>query len=80
MKGPTQIVIPEQKYLSCQGCEFFSYMMLKSGFNPIYAHFCENPDIPKPIIRMSPLPKTGNLVDDKTPEWCPFLTNKVEEL
>lgn len=78
MKGPTQIVIPEQKYLSCRDCDYYSHVMLKSGFNPIYGEFCSNPDIPEEHRRLSPLNWSGNLMDDKTPDWCPLLPQKVD--
>lgn len=79
MSGPTKVVIPEQRFLSCRECDFYNYTMLKSGLSPIYGHFCSNPDIPEDKKRLSPLNWNGNLMDDKTPEWCPFLIKKIEE-
>lgn len=77
MEGPRQVIIPEQRFLSCRECNFYNHTMLKSGFNPVYGHFCSNQNIPEEHKRLSMLNWYGNLMDDKTPEWCPFLIKKV---
>lgn len=79
MNGPTQVIIPEQRYLSCRECDFYSHVMLKSGLNPIYGEFCSNPDLPEEKKRLSPLNWSGNLISDRTPEWCPILVKRKEE-
>jgi hypothetical protein len=69
--GPKDVVIPEIRYLSCHGCKFHEHKMVKSGFNPIYAHFCNNPHI-SDENKFGFLSR-GNLPsEDKTPDWCPY--------
>ena len=40
MEGPKEIIIPEQKFYSCRGCEWYSHHMIKSGFNSTYRDVC----------------------------------------
>jgi hypothetical protein len=61
--GPSERIIPEQRYLSCIGCEFYSRDMVKSGFRPIYESSCSHSS--ETIFK----PMNG----DNTPDWCPLL-------
>jgi hypothetical protein len=70
MEGPLIKTIPEQNYLSCSYCDHYHFKMMKSGFIPIYAHTCEHPELE---FTHKFLGFRGNLNDDKTPDWCPFL-------
>lgn len=71
--GPKEVVIPEQRYLSCHGCKFYAYRMLISGLDPKYGNSCENPHIPD----MHRLNVPTNLRNgDKTPYWCPYLNTE----
>lgn len=70
--GPKEVVIPEQRYLSCDGCKFYEDKLIVSGHNPKFGYFCYNPCIPEENKL-----GYGNLHDgDRTPNWCPYLTNK----
>lgn len=75
-EGPKEVVIPEQRFLSCWGCVHYDHRMLKSGFNPIYADICEHPDL-EPHMKYYML--EGNLTSNKTPEWCPCLIKTKEQ-
>jgi hypothetical protein len=71
-KGPKEIVIPEQRFLSCYGCEFHKVELIKSGKNPVRADNCTHPEFP---IKSNTL--SGNLTRSKddhieTPSGCPF--------
>lgn len=68
-EGPREVIIPEQKIISCSGCIHFSRNMVKSGFNPIYESKCNILSPPfgrrineHPFLRYF-------VVDDE----CPFL-------
>jgi hypothetical protein len=76
MNGPLNKTIPEQKYLSCSYCTHYSHQMMKSGFNPIFAHICNHPDLDA-IHRFTGF--RGNLNEDRTPDWCPFLIKPNEQ-
>lgn len=67
--GPKEVVIPEQRYLSCHGCKFYEDRMIVSGLNPIYGDYCNNPHIPEANkIRI-----VANLPNGyRTPNWCPY--------
>lgn len=72
-EGPKEIIIPEQRFLSCYGCKFHSHEMTQSGRNPIYADNCNHDDFP-----LSKTTFHGNLSKDtdghiKTPSICPFV-------
>jgi hypothetical protein len=74
--GPKEIIIPEQKFLSCYGCEFHKVELVASGRNPIRADNCTHPKFPLTSNRL-----TGNLSRDnddqvKTPKMCPFIPKK----
>ena len=77
-EGPSEIIIPEQRYMSCGGCKYFTYDLVKSGHHPIHAHNCTHESAP---------PKGGfyggNLTEGIYNEvhpgsWCPFV-NKEEQ-
>ena len=81
--GPTfvkerQITIPA--YTTCNRCKFYEHHMFKSGMDPIYRDMCEHPEA---LCKGSMF--HGNLSSDPihhyvvTPEWCPFLKNKIDE-
>ncbi len=40
IEGPTEIIIPERKYLSCVGCKYYDQHLWKSGIYPIYKYNC----------------------------------------
>lgn len=72
-EGPKEIIIPEQRFMSCYGCEYHSHRMVMSGRDPKYADDCNHPKFPIPIGVMR-----GNLSKDidghiKTPRMCPFV-------
>lgn len=72
-QGPKEIVIPEQKFLSCYGCDYHKSELVASGKNPKRADNCTHPKFPLPVGRI-----TGNLSRDKydhinTPSLCPFI-------
>lgn len=77
-EGPKEIVIPQQRFLSCYGCDFHKSKLWVSGRNPKYVHNCEHPDF---WIKPSQL---GNLHPDdddqiKTPIDCPFRKKEVRD-
>ncbi|MBC7088697.1 MAG: hypothetical protein H5T96_09585 [Tissierellales bacterium] len=76
-EGPTEVVIPEQRYNSCRECRWYDYMMVKSGFHPEYRHNCNYPNINK-LINYGGF-YGGNLQDNKTPDWCPILNKDEKE-
>lgn len=70
--GPREIVIPEQRYLTCGTCTFYNYSMIKSGQNPTYRANCCHPEVFTSLQSFH----VGNLSgSSKTPDWCPFLTS-----
>ena len=80
-EGPKEIVIPEQRFLSCYGCDFHKSQLVRSGRDPEYAHNCTHPEFKgvKPSFNRV---FSGNLSKDidghiKTPVgYCPFLKNE----
>lgn len=70
IEGSKIITIPAREYKSCSSCIHYEYTMVRSGFNPIYAHNCIHPIIKKDINYYNPY--YGNLQDDITPVWCPI--------
>lgn len=76
-EGPKEIVIPEQRFLSCYGCDFHKTQLVVSGKNPKRADNCNHPEFPMPIGFL------GNLSKDKddhvkTPIHCPFRKKEKE--
>lgn len=43
-EGPKEIVIPEQRFMSCYGCNFFKQQLVVSGRNPEYCANCHHPE------------------------------------
>ena len=73
MEGPKEIIIPEQRYVSCSRCKYYNQSMVKSGNHPIYSYNCNHP-----AIEQERLIFTGNLHKNvagvvETPDWCPYL-------
>lgn len=71
-EGPKEIVIPEQRFMSCHGCDFHTNRLFQSGRNPVYHDNCNHPDFPR-----KPRALSGNLhknIDGhlQTPIDCPF--------
>lgn len=85
-QGPQNIIIPEQKFNACNGCEFNYRRMVKSGFNPIYSNTCKHPKImdsrDADDIKFMGIQTNGvQLTEQKngftvTPAWCPILINE----
>jgi len=80
-EGPQQIIIPEQKFMSCSRCKYFSNDLLKSGKNPKYKSNCNHPSIAE---NKSLNLFCGNLHENlnrivETPTWCPFLKTESKE-
>ena len=74
-EGPKQIVIPEQKFLSCSKCKYFERKLMKSGKHPHFRINCNHTDAQLPGLFC------GNLTENtvgvvETPNWCPFLKNQ----
>lgn len=72
-QGPKKIVIPEQRFYSCYGCDFHQNKLVVSGRNPKRADNCTHPEFP-----IKPNEIVGNLSRDKddhvkTPSNCPFI-------
>lgn len=68
-------MIPEQKVWNCFSCKYYSYQMIKSGFNPTYESLC---------LKLSD-GLNYFTIGDRTPKECPFLQseerdNKIEDL
>jgi len=77
-QGPKEVVIPEQRILTCTGCEFYTHRMVKSGHNPIYADHCNHD-----IASFKNTFICGNLSLDKNKlpipgDWCVFNKKKDE--
>lgn len=71
-EGPKEIVIPEQRFLSCYGCDYHKSTLVKSGRDPQRAHNCEHPEFPQRASRF-----LGNLHENsdghvEPPIDCPF--------
>lgn len=66
-EGPELVTIPATTFYSCSGCKFYEYGMIKSGMHPIYRHNCNHSKGPAGVF------DPGNLFNDHTPPWCPFL-------
>ena len=70
--GPTEITIPEHKYLSCRNCKCYRNEMIKTGVDPIYKKYC----VPEGIGNFTAF-FAKEIISDITPDWCPILnTNK----
>lgn len=69
-EGPQEVTIPASTYNSCRGCKFYDYGMIKSGMHPLYRSVCTHTQAPPCSGIMFGI---GNLFDDNTPEWCPYL-------
>ncbi len=77
--GPKKIVIPEQRFYSCYGCDYHTNKLVVSGKNPRRADNCTHPEFPNKVSEMF-----GNLSKDKddhvkTPSCCPFIKAKAEK-
>ncbi len=87
-EGPTEMVIPEQKFYSCFTCKNYSHKMIKSGMFPIYETTCSILDWNGDVIKDDPNTFIINhyqLNDGKTPDCCPFIKSinrddKLKEL
>ena len=72
IEGFEEITIPAITYKSYRKCKFYEHNMIKSGWNPIYSHNCTHSNI-KNIKHPNIIFGEGNLENDKTPEWCPYI-------
>lgn len=78
-EGPSELVIPEQRFLSCGMCKYHANTLVKSGMNPVRKDNCNHPD-----SESSGGFYYGNLQRNpfgviETPSWCPFLKQKDNE-
>jgi hypothetical protein len=82
MEGPKEVIIPEQKFLSCQSCDHYHHTMVKSGMHPIYKSDCRHPELPEKNLVFNF--EHGNLSGTnisgmvETPKWCPFLQKESD--
>jgi hypothetical protein len=81
-EGPKEIVIPEQKFLSCYGCDFHKSQLVKSGRDPEYSHNCTHPKFPTPPSHNRIF--SGNLKQNEdghivTPRDCPFIPKEERD-
>ena len=75
--GPKLIIIPEQRYYNCWGCQYYKYEMMQSGLNPIYRSDCMKMNIEGTVlsdeeVKRNIIPFTIDQ-NGKTPQECPYL-------
>jgi hypothetical protein len=70
MEGPKETIIPEQRFYSCSGCQYYSRSMVKSGMHPIYKSTCSHLSIDI-FLNMFHVPET--------PDGCLFLQSKIRD-
>lgn len=71
--GPKEIVIPEQRFMSCYGCRWHHSELVKSGKNPIRKDVCTHEDMQ---VRGLSRDILGHIA---TPTHCPFRKNEPRD-
>lgn len=82
MEGPQEIIIPEQRYVTCGRCKHYDHSMIQSGNNPVYSHSCKHPEISS-VFKL--LVFSGNLHPNmsgivETPDWCPYYGSNTRKV
>lgn len=72
VEGPSEVIIPEQRYISCYGCKWYDRRLYRSGKNPLYKQTCTNKD--RPIYAE----EIGGIRMAETPDWCPIIKQNNE--
>lgn len=75
-EGPELVTIPATTYYSCRYCKFYEHGMIKSGMHPLFRDNCSHEKAP---VSAGMVFGVGNLMEDNTPDWCPFkqLTSNI---
>ncbi len=71
--GPVQVLIPEVRYMTCQGCKWHTYTEFEDADEfpgPPGCMVCKHPDIGDEYV-----PKGGYYA----PDWCPYLKVETKE-
>lgn len=83
IEGPSELVVPAQRYMSCKGCKYLKSQMIRSGRNPEHKNKCLCPPNDKEYsVLYGPgkeIPKSYDGYRIETPEWCPILKTKEDE-
>lgn len=70
-EGPKEVIVPEQRYMSCCGCVYYKRQMMKSGMNPVYESRCMHMDRGAYGKKLSDW--MGRM---ETPPDCPVITKE----
>lgn len=72
--GPREVVIPEQRYMSCGGCKYYNHKMVRSGLQPEFVTFCNHPSFEEYANFFQKVRELSSPFQEmRTPEWCPFI-------
>ena len=79
--GPSETVIPEQRFYSCFGCKYFNHYMIQSGQYPRYETVCTKMNWDGTVLEDGELCLRNYQLGDKreTPECCPYLKSTMRD-
>lgn len=81
--GPTETVIPEQRFYSCLGCKYFDHFMVKSGQHPVYDTVCKRMDYQGNVLEEGELCLNHYPLSlshrNETPSCCPYLKSTMRD-
>lgn len=64
---------------SCICCKWLHRRMIKSGRNPIYDNYCNEPSKRDRFYQYSNVPGEWIGEEAKTPKWCPLKRKSLKE-
>lgn len=77
--GPSETVIPEQRFYSCFGCKYLDHFMVRSGQHPVYDTVCKRMDSQGNVLEEGELCLSHYKIHKETPNCCPYLKSNMRD-